>query len=371
MIIIGCDYHTRFQQIAMLDTETGEIVERRVEHANGEAQQFYAALAAPARVGIEATGYARWFERLLREQGHELWIGDASAIRAARVRQQKTDARDAQHLLDLLVENRFPKIWVSSPAERDVWQLLRHRHKLVGFRTSLRNQLHALAMGEGVCRKQKLWSERGRQELERLALGEWAGRRRHELLELLDRLDGSLEELNQAVEQQAAQHPTAVRLRQHPGVGPITGLALALAVGPIERFRNSRKLVSYLGLNPKESSSGGKQRLGRSANKATRWCGFCWWKPRTRPRAKTRNCGGCTNAWCTAAVERWRKWPSLGNWRCGCTGSCENTQRSRCRRLVCRVARLAQWSRQRRDRTPDWAPCLPDREGEFGETIMV
>ena len=275
MIIIGCDYHTRFQQIAMLDTETGEIVERRVEHANGEAQQFYAALAAPARVGIEATGYARWFERLLREQGHELWIGDASAIRAARVRQQKTDARDAQHLLDLLVENRFPKIWVSSPAERDVWQLLpfdfahgpepvegRHRHKLVGFRTSLRNQLHALAMGEGVCRKQKLWSERGRQELERLALGEWAGRRRHELLELLDRLDGSLEELNQAVEQQAAQHPTAVRLRQHPGVGPITGLALALAVGPIERFRNSRKLVSYLGLNPKESSSGGKQRLG-------------------------------------------------------------------------------------------------------------
>ena len=262
MIIIGCDYHTRFQQIAMLDTETGEIVERRVEHANGEVQQFYAALAAPARVGIEATGYARWFERLLREQGHELWIGDASAIRAARVRQQKTDARDAQHLLDLLVENRFPKIWVSSPAERDVWQLLRHRHKLVGFRTSLRNQLHALAMGEGVCRKQKLWSERGRQELERLALGEWAGRRRHELLELLDRLDGSLEELNQAVEQQAAQHPTAVRLRQHPGVGPVTGLALALAVGPIERFRNSRKLVSYLGLNPKESSSGGKQRLG-------------------------------------------------------------------------------------------------------------
>jgi transposase len=262
MIIIGCDLHTRFQQIAMLDTATGEIVERRVEHERGEAQAFYAALPAPARVGIEATGYARWFERLLREQGHELWIGDASAIRAAQVRQQKTDARDALHLLQLLVENRFPKIWVSSPAERDVWQLLRHRHKLVGFRTSLRNQLHALAMGEGVCRKQKLWSRRGRQELEALVLGEWAGRRRRELLELLDRLNGSIEELNQAVEQQAASHPTAVRLRQHPGVGPITGLALALAVGPIERFRNSRKLVSYLGLNPRESSSGGKQRLG-------------------------------------------------------------------------------------------------------------
>src|SRR3970040_3088138 len=137
MIIIGCDFHTRFQQIAMLETETGEIVERRLEHASGEAQQFYAALAAPARVGIEATGYARWFERLLREQGHELGIGDASAIRAARVRQQKTDARDAQHLLHLLVEGRFPKIWVSSPAERDLWPLLPHRDKLGRFRASV------------------------------------------------------------------------------------------------------------------------------------------------------------------------------------------------------------------------------------------
>ena len=262
MMIIGCDLHTRFQQIAMLDTETGEIVERRLEHGTGEAQRFYAALAAPARVGIEATGYARWFERMLREQGHELWIGDASAIRAARVRQQKTDARDAVHLLKLLVENRFPKIWVASPAERDVWQLLRHRHKLVCFRTSVRNQLHALALGEGVCRKQKLWSKVGRQELEGLALGEWAGRRRQELLEMLDRLDGSIQELDPAVQQQAESRPAAVRLMQQPGVGPVTGLAMALAVGPVQRFRNSRKLVSYLGLNPRENSSGGKQRLG-------------------------------------------------------------------------------------------------------------
>jgi transposase len=274
MMIIGCDLHTRFQQIAMLDTATGEIVERRLGHESGEARAFYAALPAPARVGIEATGYARWLERLLAEQGHELWIGDASAIRAARVRQQKTDVRDAQHLLRLLVENRFPKIWVSSPAERDVWQLLRHRDKLVRLRTSLRNQLHALAMGEGLCRKKKLWTQRGRQELEALALGVWAGRRRRELLELLDRLNGSIEELDLSVAQQAESSPAAVRLMQQPGVGPVTGLALALAVGPVERFPNSRKLVSYLGLNPKESSSGGKQRLGaisKQGNSLVRW----------------------------------------------------------------------------------------------------
>ena len=258
----------------MLDSETGEIVERRLEHGTGEARNFYAALAAPARVGMEATGYARWFERMLAEQGHQLWVGDAAAIRAARVRKQKTDARDALHLLHLLMEERFPRIWVSSPAERDVWQLLRHRHKLVCFRTSVRNQLHALAMGEGVCRKQKLWSKVGRQELEGLALGEWAGRRRQELLEMLDRLDGSIQELDPAVQQQAERRPAAVRLMQQPGVGPVTGLAMALAVGPVQRFRNSRKLVSYLGLNPRENSSGGKQRLGsisKQGNSMTRF----------------------------------------------------------------------------------------------------
>jgi transposase len=150
MIIIGCDIHTRFQQIAMLDPTTGEIIERRLEHENGEAEKFYATLPSPARVGIEATINAQWFERTLRRYHHELWIGDAAEIRAARVRKQKTDSRDALHILDLLLTNRFPQIWIPSPAERDVRQLVRHRHKLVRFRTSVMNQLHGLAISQGL-----------------------------------------------------------------------------------------------------------------------------------------------------------------------------------------------------------------------------
>jgi len=262
MIIIGCDFHSRFQQIAMLDMETGEIVERRLEHETGEAQEFYAALPKGTRIGMEATGYARWFQRMLSEQGHELWIGDAAEIRAAMVRKQKTDSRDARHILELLVQKRFPRIWVAKPEDRDTWQLLRHRDKLVRFRTSMRNQLHALAMGEGICRKKKLWSERGRKELEGLALGEWASRRRKDLLQMLDRLDPAIAELDQAVREQAQRRSEAVLLMQQDGVGAVTGLAFALLVGPVKRFATSRKLVSYLGLNPSEASSGGKQRLG-------------------------------------------------------------------------------------------------------------
>jgi hypothetical protein len=120
MMIIGCDLHTRYQQIAMVDTDAGELVERRLEHESGEARAFYAGLTGTVRVGIEATGHTAWFEALLAELGHELWMGDAAKIRAAVVRKQKMDARDAAHLLDMLCTNRFPQIWRPSLEERDL-----------------------------------------------------------------------------------------------------------------------------------------------------------------------------------------------------------------------------------------------------------
>jgi len=262
MKIVGCDLHTRYQQIAMLDTETGELRECRLEHAKGEVHAFFASLPDKARVGIEATGYSRWFERLLAELGHELWIGDAAQIRATVVRKQKTDVRDAAHLLQLLVEDRFPRIWRPTLAERDLRQLVWHRQKLVWMRNAIGNQLHALAMGEGLCRKKQLFTKKGRAELEGLGLGAWASYRRQELLQMIDQLDLSLKKLDEAVEEQAQQNAAAVLLRTHPGVGPVTSLAFMLTLGPVERFAGSKQVVSYLGLNPREHSSGGRQRLG-------------------------------------------------------------------------------------------------------------
>lgn len=274
MIIVGCDLHTRYQQIALLDEATGEVVERRLEHEHGEARAFYAALPAPVRVGIEATGHTLWFEQMLRELGHELWFGDAAQVRARAVRQQKTDARDAALLLDLLVNNRFPRIWVPSPAERDLRQLLWHRHKLVRMRTVLGNQLHALAMGQGVCRKKKLFTKKGRAILEGLALAPWARRRREELLRLWDQVEPSISALDRAVLEQAQKHPEAQRLMTHPGIGPVNALAFVLTIGPVARFGRSKQVVSYLGLNPREHSSGGRQRLGaisKQGNTLVRW----------------------------------------------------------------------------------------------------
>jgi transposase len=258
----------------MLESETGEVITRRLEHEGGEAQGFYAGLGKPVLIGIEATGYTQWFERLAAELGHELWVGDPAEIRARAVRRQKTDTRDAEHLLELLLTERFPRVWVPTPEERDFRQLLKHRDKLVKMQTSVRNQLHFLAMSQGVCRKQKLWSARGRQELKGLNLGPWASRRRQELLELLDQLGPRIEEMDGALKAEAARRPQAVLLMEQKGVGPVTALAFVLTVGPVERFPTSRKLVSYLGLNPSEASSGGRQRLGhisKQGNEMLRW----------------------------------------------------------------------------------------------------
>jgi transposase len=237
MLIIGCDFHTRYQQIAMANDETGELlVERRLDHESGEAEAFYRALPSPVRVGIEATGPMHWFERLLAELGHELWIGDAAKIRASEVRKQKTDQRDAALLLDLLLAKRFPKIWVPRPAERDLRQLLWHRHKLVCLRTMLGNQLHFLAMSQGLCRKKKLFSKKGRSELLHLGLAPWASRRREELLQLLEQLELPIAELDRAVLEEANRRQEAVLLMTHPGIGPVTSLAFVLTIGPITRF---------------------------------------------------------------------------------------------------------------------------------------
>jgi transposase len=265
MVMIGIDYHPSDQYIAFVDIETGECGERRLNHSDKEAEKFYRELAArgvSVRVGMEATGYSRWFERLLAELGIEVWIGDAAEIKTKRVRKQKTDRNDAQLLLKLLLEDNFPKIWVPGPENRDLRQLLWHRHRLVQMRTRILNQLQALVMNEGQRWKKRLGREQGRAQLEKFQLAPWASRRRKDLADLLDRLNPTIEELTAAIEQEAKKRPEVLRLMTHPGVGALTALAYVLIIGTPERFHCGKQIGSYVGLIPSEDSSAGRQRLG-------------------------------------------------------------------------------------------------------------
>jgi transposase len=221
MMIIGCDYHPSFEQIAFVDTETGELQERRLGHRE-EAEKFYRDLAAQGlkvRVGMEASGHARWFERRLSELQFELWIGDAAAINAKRVRKQKTDRQDAQLILRLMLKDDFPQIWVPSWENRDLRQLLWHRHRMVQARTRIMNQLQAVALNEGLRCKKKLWRDAGRGQLEAFQLAPWASQRRGDLLELLDRLNPTIGKLTQAIDLDVEKPEDASRCGFTDGIG--------------------------------------------------------------------------------------------------------------------------------------------------------
>jgi transposase len=261
MKYIGCDFHPSFQQIAMLDKESGELVERKLLHTE-QARAFYEELKEAVVVGMEASGNTHWFESLLAGCGHELWMGDAAAISRQDGRKQKHDRRSAELILRLMLQNRFPQIWVPTVGERDLRQLLIHRQHLVRMRSRIKNQLQHIALNQGWQKKRKLWSEAGMELLRSLKLEPWAQQRRDTLLDMLEELEDKIRPLDQAVAQQAQGCKEARRLATHPGVGPVISLATVLTMGKVQRFADSRSWVSYLGLNPSEESSGQRRRLG-------------------------------------------------------------------------------------------------------------
>jgi transposase len=225
------------------------------------------------RIGMEATGNFRWFRRLMEELGDEVLLGNPSAIRASMVRKQKTDKRDARHILNLLVENRFPVVW-QPPAENDALrQLLLHRCRMVRMRAHVMNQLDAVAKNEGLEEKRG-WSLLRRRAVETLPLQGWYAVRRSDLLCLLDTLSGQIAALDQAVERAAWEDPPARLLMTHPGVGPVVSLAYVLTIGDWRRFPRGKQIGSYLGLIPAEESSSDKRRLGhisKQGNTLLRW----------------------------------------------------------------------------------------------------
>jgi len=270
MMIIGCDFHPSWQQVSWVDSETGDCGERKLVHVTGDAQQFYQQLVAPVLIGMEATGNSQWFIELVEDLGHAIWIGDAAQIRASYVRKQKTDKRDAAHILKLMMENRFPRLWTPDREQRDLRQLVLHRHKLVILRARVKNELQHLSLNKGVQRKHRLWSQAGQKMLRELPLKPWAACRREDLLGLLSMLNQQIGKLDDAVQTAAEENPQAKLLMTQPGVGPNTALAYVLTIGEVSRFQRGKQVASYLGLIPREESSGGRQKLGSITKQGNR-----------------------------------------------------------------------------------------------------
>jgi transposase len=207
MRIIGCDLHARQQTLAMLDTPTGEVVNLTLTHEGHNVREFYSTLPRPVRVGIEAMGSMQWFVNLMEELGIERRVGHPATIRAAEPRKQKHDRRDADLILKLLVEDRFPAIWLPSKELQDLRSLLRHRHQWVRMRARIQNALQSIALANGLRRGTSLWSHDGQNRIASLPLASHTAYRRSELQAMYEKFEAEIEKLNQRVEEQARVRP--------------------------------------------------------------------------------------------------------------------------------------------------------------------
>jgi transposase len=261
----------------MVDTETGEFTEKTLSHEGNAVREFYAALEGPVVVGIEATGAMQWFLELLEELGIECRVGHPAKIRAAEIRKQKHDRRDARLVLDLLVmKDRFPQIWMPSTEQRDLRTLLRDRHQWVKMRARLQHTLQAIALNHALRQGHALWSAAGQSALQALPLPPYTSQRRTELQSLYVQLQKRIQELDKEVEAQARQRPQARRLLTHPGVGAVTALATEVFLGDPSRFATGNQVASYIGMIPCEHSSGKRQRLGKLTKEGNSLLRYLW-----------------------------------------------------------------------------------------------
>jgi transposase len=262
-VYCGVDFHTRQQFIKWCDSRDGEIKEQRLFYDSlDEVRKFYSQFTGEVIVGIEACGYSEWFERMLGDLGHEVWVGDATKIRRRARSRQKTDRRDAELLLDLLLKNEFPRINRLSFESLEVLRRLRYRHRLVQMRSRMCNSLQALALGSGIVLKSKLRTKRGRARLSDLPLSPVLSQQRSGWLEMITEVERRIAEVEEELMKAAGGDERICRLRSHPGIGLLTGLALVHTLCPVDRFADTRKVTAYVGLEPREFSSGERKRMG-------------------------------------------------------------------------------------------------------------
>ncbi len=259
----GVDFHAWQQLVKWCDTADGEIHERQLWHQSlAEVREFYEQFNGQVIVGFETSGYSSWFESMLEELGHEVWIGHATEIRRRARSRQKTDRRDAELLLDLLLQGEFPRIHRVSSGSREVLRQLRYRHRLVQMRTRSYNSLQAIALGAGASLKAKLRTRKGQERLMGLSVSAAHQAQRSEWLALIAQLNAGITRVEQELELIATADERVELVRTHPGIGLLTGLALIHTLSPVSRFANSRKVAAYVGLEPREYSSGERQQFG-------------------------------------------------------------------------------------------------------------
>jgi transposase len=211
---------------------------------------------------------------MLAELGHTVWLGNPTEIRRKAPRRQKSDRRDADLMLDLMLKGDFPRLHTFSEESRMVLRQLRYRHKLVKVRTIAKNSLHAIGINAGLPLKRRLLTKKGLQQLQALPLSPVLEQQRDEWLQLVAILDQRIAAVEQSLQGLADEDPAVVLLQTHPGIGLLTALALRHTLMPVSRFSTTRKVTAYVGLDCMEDQSADRRRMGSISKSGSRLLRF-------------------------------------------------------------------------------------------------
>jgi transposase len=268
-VYIGVDLHPYQQTVCYCDTADGVVRQQTLSHQKDDLRAFYSQFRGETVVGIEACGDYRWFKQLLADLGHRLLVGHPTSIRHCARSRHKSDRRDAELLLGLLMHGQFPAIWQRPAASEEIISQLRFRDALVKQRTRCCNRLQALARSAGLPRA-KVHYGGGRQRLLEADLPEALRLQRDGWAEVLNQLQRQITAVDARLAAQAATDEPARLLVTHPGVGTLTALCVAHSLGDVTRFRNARQVVAFAGLDPVEHSSGERKQWGRISKAGAR-----------------------------------------------------------------------------------------------------
>lgn len=273
-VYVAVDFHARQQTISYCDTTDGEIHRCQLHHQVDDVRKFYEQFSGEVIVAFEASGYSAWFEQMLAELGHTVWLGNPAEIRRKAPRRQKNDRRDADLMLELLLKGDFPRVHTFSEASRTVLRQLRYRHKLVKVRTIAKNSLHAIGINAGLPLKRKLLTGAGIAQLEALSLSPVLSQQRDEWLALIRLMNKQINSVEESLAQQAKDDAAVELLRTHPGIGPLTALALRYTLDPVTRFSTTRRVTAYVGFDCVEDQTADRKRMGSISKQGSRLLRF-------------------------------------------------------------------------------------------------
>jgi transposase len=236
-------------------------------HDVASVRTFYSSLHESAIVGIEASSRATWFENMLFETGHQLFVGNPVLIRKRATSRHKNDRRDAELILELLLREEFPAIWRRPVESTRIIDVVGFRHHLVRNRTQIYNRLQAIGHSIGLP-KGRMKTVAFQALIKAAETDEATAVRRDHLFLLLAQLDMQITELNKWLEEKAESDRTVQLLMTQKGVGHLTALVTVHTLGDLSRFRRlTKQVASFAGLDPVERSSAGRTRFG-SVSKA-------------------------------------------------------------------------------------------------------